>query len=270
MLELSSYFEHIQYEGPYRPAWEVLRDLHIKHTCAIPFENLSSFTGMPVVLDVDSIMQKFIGQRRGGYCYEHNLLFQRVLQELGFTVRGLAARVSLNQAVDAITHRSHMLLLVEAEGTAFIADTGFGGLTLTAPIRFVTDIVQDTPHGPYRLLRKGEAYYGLQARTNNEWRDLYSFDLSQQYQQDFEVFNWYVSTHPTSFFVSDLVAARPAPDGRHILHNSKYSFYGLDGRSENRELDSVDDIKQMLECKFHISTSDIPRRDASLGSILRG
>src|SRR3546814_19161499 len=85
---------------------------------------------------------------------------------MGFTVTGLAARVLMNAPGDVITRLSHMLLLVEVQGEPFIADTGFGGLTLTAPIRLVADIVQDTPHGPYRLLHRGETFL-LQAKAKN-------------------------------------------------------------------------------------------------------
>jgi len=33
-----------------------------------------------------------VSARRGGYCYEHNLLFRAVLDTLGFETTGLAAR----------------------------------------------------------------------------------------------------------------------------------------------------------------------------------
>src|SRR3546814_18482651 len=88
---------------------------------------------------------------------------------MGFTVTGLAARVLMNAPGDVITRLSHMLLLVEVQGEPFIADTGFGGLTLTAPIRLVADIVQDNPHGPYRLLPRGETFL-LQAKAKKNGR----------------------------------------------------------------------------------------------------
>lgn len=264
---ISSYMELIQYDGPRQPTWEVLHELHVKHTRSIPFESLSPFTGMAVNLDICSLVDKFTKQGRGGYCYEHNSLFQYVLQYIGFTVQGLAARVRLNVPENVITPRSHMLLLVKAEGEKFIADTGFGGLTLTAPIRFVTDIVQETPHGPYRLLHKGEEFC-LQTKAKNDWQDLYIFDLTPQYPQDYEVFNWYTSTHPTSIFVNELIAARPVPSGRHALLNRQYSFYHLDGRTEKRLLNSVSEIKELLKNEFRITTSQIPGLDARLSTML--
>jgi len=267
MTDITSYMELIQYGGQHQPTRDVLRELHIKHSRSIPFEGLSPFTGMPIDLSIDSLVDKFTKQRRGGYCYEHNLLFQYVLKSVGFTVHGLAARVRLNLPDDVVTPRSHMLLLVEAEGEKFIADTGFGGLSLTAPIRLVTDVVQDTPHGPYRLLQKGEEFC-LQTKVKAEWQELYTFDLMPHYQQDYEVFNWYTSTHPTSPFVNDLIAARAGRTGRHALHNRQYSFYHLDGGVEKRQLDSVGEIRDVLESKFRISTSEIPSLGARLLAML--
>lgn len=167
------------------------------------------------------------------------------------------------QPQDVVTPRSHMLLLVQAEGEKFIADTGFGRLTLTAPIRLVRGIVQDTQHGLYRLLYKGDVFC-LQTKTKYEWQDLYTFDLIRQYRQDYEVFNWYTSTHPASFFVNDLVAARPTQAGRHVLHNRQYSFYHLDGRVEKRLLNTVSEIKDLLHNEFRITTSGIPGLDSRL------
>src|SRR3546814_17085828 len=89
MTDISSYMGLIQYKGPRQPTREVLHELHVRHSRYIPFENLSPFTGMAVDLDIHSIMDKFARQRRGGYCYEHNALFQYILQNMGFTVTGL-------------------------------------------------------------------------------------------------------------------------------------------------------------------------------------
>ncbi|MGB6102355.1 MAG: arylamine N-acetyltransferase [Pusillimonas sp.] len=268
MTDIASYMDLIQYKGPRQPTQDVLRTLHVNHTHAIPFESLSPFTGMTVDLGIDALLDKFTQQRRGGYCYEHNSLFQHILRDIGFTVEGLAARVRMNAPDDVVTPRSHMLLLVEAEGEKFIADTGFGRLTLTAPIRFVPDSIQDTPHGPYRLQRQGDAFC-LQTQAKSAWQDLYIFDLTPHYPPDYEVFNWYTSSHPSSSFVNELIAALPAQTGRHVLHNRQYSFYYLDGRVERRQLGSVGEIKDVLEKQFRIATSNVPKLDARLSAMLQ-
>ncbi|AEC21849.1 arylamine N-acetyltransferase [Pusillimonas sp. T7-7] len=267
MTDIASYLELIQYQGPRQATQDVLRTLHIRHTQTISFESLSPFTGMTVDLDIDALMNKFTKQRRGGYCYEHNTLFQYVLRNMGFTVQGLAARVRMNVPDNVVTPRTHMLLLVEVGGEKFIADTGFGRLTLTAPIRLVPDTVQDTPHGPYRLQSKDDAFC-LQTKGKAEWQDLYDFNLMPHYREDYEVCNWYTSTHPSSSFVNELIAARPDQMGRHVLHNRQYSFYHLDGRVERKQLDSLSQIKSVLENEFRIATSEIPRLDVRLSEIL--
>src|SRR5690606_41853777 len=81
--DIASYLDLIQYDGLRQPTLAVLHELHVKHTRSIPFENLSPFTGMAVDLRIDALMNKFTKQKRGGYCYEHNSLFQYVLQEMG-------------------------------------------------------------------------------------------------------------------------------------------------------------------------------------------
>lgn len=263
MTNLDAYFERIGYDGDRIPSLDVLRKLHLLHTQSIPFENLSPLAGMEVKLDIPSLLDKFTRQGRGGYCYEHNLLFQHVLHALGFKTTGLAARVRLNVRDDIITPRSHMLLLVEINGEPYIADTGFGGMTLTAPMRLESGVEQATPHGPFRLLQDA-ATYKLEAKAGEGWKILYVFDLVEQFLPDYEVSNWYLSNHPQSHFVTGLIAALPAADGRHALYNNRYTFYGRDGRQEKKVLETAGELKDVLERLFRIRMAGLPDIDRKL------
>ncbi len=80
-----------------------------------------------------------------GYCFEQNTLLLTALRELGFEVSGLAARVVWSAPEDVIRPRSHMLLRILIDGEDHIADVGFGGQTLTGPLRLVTDVEQAAP-----------------------------------------------------------------------------------------------------------------------------
>ncbi|ARU27931.1 arylamine N-acetyltransferase [Cellvibrio sp. PSBB006] len=267
LKNIAAYLDQIQYGGVLTTTFDTLYQLHLRHTQSIPFENLSPFTGTQVHLDIPALLEKFTVAKRGGYCYEQNTVFQYVLEQIGFRTTGLAARVRLNMADDVITPRSHMLLLVEADGEQWIADTGFGGMTLTVPIRFAVDEIQNTPHGQYRLTRDRE-HYRLETRIKNEWTVLYVFDLTAHYAADYEVCNWYVSTHPGSQFVTSLVAARPEQAGRHVLHGTQYSFYPLVGEAEKKQLGSVSEIKGLLEGVFRIRTAEVVGLDARLGKLI--
>ena len=91
MLDLDSYFKRIGYSGSRSPTLETLRALQARHPLAIAFENLDTLSGRPVRLDVGSLERKLVQSRRGGYCFEQNLLFKHVLGALGFTATALAA-----------------------------------------------------------------------------------------------------------------------------------------------------------------------------------
>ncbi|HLT71425.1 MAG TPA: arylamine N-acetyltransferase, partial [Cyclobacteriaceae bacterium] len=131
---LDAYLKRIQYVGDRSPTLATLKSIHRLHPQHIPFENLNPLLRIPVKLDLASVVNKMISGRRGGYCFEHNLILKTMLEWLGFKVKGLGARVVWNQPADAITARGHMLLLIDLEGVRYIADVGFGGMTLTSPL----------------------------------------------------------------------------------------------------------------------------------------
>ncbi|PAU60426.1 arylamine N-acetyltransferase family protein [Pseudomonas indica] len=255
--DLAAYFDRIGYRGDPQPTLDTLRQLHVLHTEAIPFENLSPFLGEPVELDQPALEDKLIHRGRGGYCYEHNLLFSRMLQALGFEVAGLAARVRLNQPDHVQTPRTHMLLRVRLDEGDYLADVGFGGLTQTAPLKLVPDMEQATPHEPFRLLH-ADGLYTLQALVAGDWRTLYQFDLQEQQLPDYQLASWYLSHHPQSHFVTGLMLARTEPGLRHALHNNRYTLHHLGGASEKRELASVDELLDVLQTQFRIRLPEIP------------
>lgn len=252
MEYLDDYFGRIHYRGDRSPSLATLRSIHRLHPQHIPFENISPLLRIPVKLDLQSVASKMLSTRRGGYCFEQNLILKFALESLGFKVRGLAARVIWNAPVDAITARSHMLLLIEIDATLYIADVGFGAATLTGPLELKADIVQQTPHEPYRLVGMGDEYR-LEVSLRGEWKALYRFNLQEQFPIDYEVSNWYVSNNPESHFVTGLIAARVDDDCRHTLRNNEYSIHYLHGNTEKRPVTDVDDLEKLLAQVFHIA-----------------
>lgn len=72
-LDLTAYFDRINYRGAVEPTLEVLQGLMTAHTQTIPFENLDPVMGVPVDdLGPDALTDKLVHRRRGGFCYEHN------------------------------------------------------------------------------------------------------------------------------------------------------------------------------------------------------
>ena len=265
-FDLDAYFARIGYWGPRSPTFDTLEAIHACHPQAIPFENLNPLLRWPVRLDAASLQQKLVRDGRGGYCFEQNLLLNHALQALEFEVTGLAARVLWN-AEGAVRARTHMLLLVDLDGGPYVADVGFGGLTLTTPLRLATGIEQATPHEPFRLIEVGGAFV-IQAQFGGAWKSLYRFDLQEQLLPDYEVTNWYLSNHPDSQFVTGLIAARTQPDRRYALRNNELVVHHVTGGTERHVLTSVAGMRKALEDAFRLTLPVGPELDAALARLL--
>lgn len=266
-VDIDAYFERIGYVGSRSVSFDTLAAIHLQHATAIPFENLNPLLRWPVRLDAQSLEQKLVRDKRGGYCFEQNLLLSHVLRGLGFQITGLAARVLWNAPEGTVTPRGHMLLLVNIDGRRYAADVGFGGLTLTAPLRLEVDVEQSTPHEPFRLSAARDGFV-MQAKIGNTWRSLYQFDLQEQFLADYEVTNWYLSNHPSSHFVTGLIAARPDRVRRYALRGSELAVHHLDGGTERRMLTTADGLRGALESTFGLTLPDGPELNEALERVI--
>jgi N-hydroxyarylamine O-acetyltransferase len=256
--ELSAYFARIGYSGPPDATLPILHGIVTGHAAAIPFENLDVLLGRGVRLDIGSILDKLVQRGRGGYCFEQNALLLHVLQALGFDVTGLAARVLWNRPEGDPTARTHMLLRVVLPEGDFLADVGFGGLTLTCPLRLDVGPEQPTPHEPHRLVAAGDEIE-LHARLDSRWVPLYRFSLLPQLPTDYEMANWFTSTCPNTLFTANLMCARPEPDRRYALLNRNFTVRHRDGRVERHTLADSAKLHEVLTRDFGVK---VPRADA--------
>jgi N-hydroxyarylamine O-acetyltransferase len=267
-FDIKGYFSRIGYKGILDPTFETLKDIHRQHAQSIPFENLNPFLRIPVDLNIHSLYKKLVLDGRGGYCFEHNLLLMEVLRDIGFTVRGLAARVLWNTPEGVVTPRGHMLLLVTIGDKHFVADVGFGGLTLTAPLLLEVDSIQQTPHELFKLTRSGDDYF-MHAKVQGIWKKVYSFSLQENFLQDYEVASWYLSNNPTSHFITGLIAALPFEHGRHVLRNADFATHYLNGGHERRTMDSVAELRSTLQDVFGIVLPPVSHLDEYLERVVR-
>lgn len=261
-FDLDAYLSRIGYDGDRTPTRPALDAIAAHHTRTIPFENLDPFLGTPNRLDLASLQAKLVDGGRGGYCFEHGLLLRAALLDLGFTVTALAARVLWGSDIDAITGRTHMLLLVDLGDERRVIDTGFGGMTLTGTLRLEQDTVQPTPLEPFRLVDL-DGDWAMQARVEDEWRTTYRFDLHPQHPIDYEPTNWYLSTWPQSRFVTGLMAARATPDRRFALAGRRLTVHHADGATERRVIADAGEFREVLERDLLIDTSGLSGLDAA-------
>jgi arylamine N-acetyltransferase len=277
MADLTGYLSRIDYTGPVEPSLNTLQALVSAHVEHIPFENLDPLMGIPVVdLDVDALTDKMVRHRRGGYCYEHNGLFGYVLAELGFEVERLTGRVVWMNPVwldGPPPAETHHVLAVQIPGTEdrYLVDVGFGGQTLTSPIRLLADEIQQTRHEPYRLRRYGNGPadgYVLEALVRDGWQSLYTFTDQPRPMIDLRVGSWYVSTYPKSIFVAGLSACHITPDARWNLRGRNLAVHHQDGRSERTRFDNASQVLDLLINRFGIDVGGIGDVHARITEVL--
>lgn len=261
--DLSRYFERVAYAGPTAPSLTHLNALILAHVSAIPFENLDVLLGQSISLDPARIQDKLVTRRRGGYCFEQNGYFLHVLRALGYSVTPLSARVRLGRTRADTPPRTHMLLRVELPEGPWLVDVGIGGLSPTSALRLALDERQDTPHEPRRLTSEGEwqalslrapdAKLYHQVLLDDTWQDVYEFTLEPMPDIDRELGNYYTSTHPASVFRTWLMAARATPTGRITLNNRRLTRRTTGGASEAHDLQSPDELLDVLARDFGIT-----------------
>ncbi|WP_419321450.1 arylamine N-acetyltransferase family protein [Caulobacter sp. ErkDOM-E] len=249
-VDLDAYFARIGYEGPREPTLAVLRAITRKHPDAIPFENLDVLLGRGISIDPATIDAKLIAAGRGGYCYEQNGLLKRVLTAVGFNVEGLMARVLWMAPVGAPPRpRSHMVLGVAIDGETWLADAGFGGCVLTAPLRLFSDEVQDSPNGQLRIVDAGHdgvAERQVQANLSGNWAPLYQVAKGAWADVDYEQVNYFTYTHPSSHFTWSMTVGRTTPTARYALKNNRLTHRDATGALvEQRDL-TVDELEATL------------------------
>jgi N-hydroxyarylamine O-acetyltransferase len=245
-LDLDAYLSRIGYGGQRTPTAAVLEEMHLAHATHIPFENLDIQLGRPIRLDLESLQAKLVHGRRGGYCFEQNALFAAALEQIGFRVTRLAARVRFGAA--RLLPRTHMLLRVEAEEQAWLADVGFGGEGLLKPLPLQAGQPAQQFARPYRLQDEAGLWV-LQALHGGKWVDYYAFTLEAQLPVDYEPANWFTSTHPDSIFVRSLTAQRPTPEERYVLRQREFSVIRGDD-TQTRTLSDDDELLRVLAHTF--------------------
>lgn len=208
---LDDYLARIGYSGPLRATPETLEGVQRAQLATVPFENFDVLLGRPVSLEPAALIAKILHGRRGGYCFELNGLLLEALRAIGFDARPLLARVHLSGTPSG---RSHELLLVTIAQRPWIADAGFGGPALRAPMPLALGEIHEQDGQAYRLVDAGELGAMLQMRVEDGWRDLYSFDLGRVWPADIELGHHFTSTHPSSFFTFSRVAALHTSRGR--------------------------------------------------------
>ncbi len=225
-----------------------LRILQRSHLLAVPFENLDIYWKRPITIDTAKFYDKIVGERRGGFCYELNGLFNELLLSLGFKTRLISAHV-FNGTVHG-PEFDHAAIFVTIGDDEYLADVGFGDFT-AEPLRFVLDEDQQDDGGTFVIRRFENEYLEVAKRDSGEWKSQYIFkDISRNLSEFTEMCD-FQQYSPESHFTKGKLCSLMTKDGRKTLTDKSF-IQTLNGEKTEQPIDSDDKFAELLQQEFGI------------------
>ena len=197
-----AYLERIGLDGgmlDQEPSLELLDRLVFAHVCTVPFDSrwVCTFKRAPS-LALDDLFRKIVVERGGGYCFELNKLFEKLLLALGFKARPCLARAVCGRTEPVpIDHRAELVLL---DGVWHYADVGFGGPACARAVPLVDGAhISDDLHD-FELARVDETWWRLERVVGvGALRCEMEVCTATAYDRDFESLNVAQSLPGTEF-----------------------------------------------------------------------
>jgi N-hydroxyarylamine O-acetyltransferase len=248
--DVDAYLARIGAARPGQPDAESLRDLQLRHLRTVPFENLSIHRGEPIELAEQALVEKVVGRRRGGFCYELNGAFAALLSALGYRVTLLAAR-AFGPGGEVGPLFDHLALRVDL-AEPWLVDVGFGRFT-HHPLRYDLRTDQTDPGGTFRITETAAGDIDVARDGAPEYR----LETRPRTLRDFEPTCWWHQTSPKSHFTRSLVCSRLTETGR-ITLTGRTLIETTGGERDERELAGDAEVLAAYREHFGIELDQVP------------
>lgn len=243
------YLERIGVDGVVSPDAESLRLLQRQHLLSVPFENLDIHWKRPITLDTERFYEKIVGERRGGFCYELNGLFNELLREIGFRTRLVSAKVF--NGTDFGREFDHAAMIVTVGEIEYLADVGFGEFS-AEPLRLLPDIEQQDREGIFSFQRAEPGSLVAAKKRDGQWMPEYKFSLLGRDLSEFAEMCDFQQYSPESHFTKGKLCSLMTERGRKTLTDAKYIVTTGGERSET-EVGTEVEFYRVLEMEFGIT-----------------
>lgn len=183
--QIQKYLERIGLPQGVELTREGLDRLQFAHQCTVPFETLDmQGCTEPPCLDMDYLFRKVVEEKRGGYCFQLNKLFEALLKAVGFeaypvlcrSVRGREGRMPIN----------HRGIMVALDGEYLFVDVGFGGPLPAGSLVLEADVEQII-RGEVFIMRQIDACWWAVDRVTRAKADFFDDAVAERRQTEVEV-----------------------------------------------------------------------------------
>lgn len=229
------------------------------HCRTVPFENLAivgdphdAVDGDGVTLSLPDLYEKIVDERRGGFCFELNGLFQWLLTELGYDADRCAARIGGDEATLGRPPANHHTVVVTLD-REYLVDVGTGCPQVRTPVPLDGSVVEDPvgiewrvdpaelPLSDYALFRRDPGSdWELRYRFQREPRDLSFFAATCEF----------LANEPDGTFTSGPIVQRSTPEG--YLRMDAETLTRVAGGQDREEAVAPDEWADVLAREFGI------------------
>lgn len=229
------------------PDEELLSALQYAHVTEVPYENLDILDNIPLKLDEDSLYKKIVENHRGGYCFEVNALFDKLLVALGYNTVSCFARYLRGE--DKIPMRRHRIIIADSENLdgRYFVDTGIGERAPRLPLKLQEGIVQEQYGEIYRFEKDDFLGWVLWDCHKGKWNRFMSFTEESQLEVDYETTSFYCEKHANSPFNKGNMLSIKTENGRKTISDCEFRIFEGDNVSVQTICDDIQLNKILVE-----------------------
>ncbi len=254
-MNIDKYIERINFQSEIKISYDCLKELHKCHVMSIPFEAIDVQLKRRINLHAENIYQKVIANKRGGYCYELNLLFHELLSKIGFENYIISAKIFDNGNFGP--EFDHMAIVVKLD-RLYLVDVGFGDLFIE-PLQIESELIQVDKFKKYKIKKNESNDYILTESLleSNDFRIKYKFNILPRTLNDFNQQNDWKQTSGESYFVKNRICTIPIENGRRTIFNNIYKVKDK-GHIEEQKIESENKLIEILQNDFNIKIENTP------------
>ncbi len=249
-MNTDAYLNRIGYVGSQEPTLATLKALQRAHLLHVPFENLDIHRQQEIHIDVKQSYDKIVRQKRGGFCFEVNGLFNELLQNLGFSTHFITCSVFSQPKQRYTPYFGHVAIIAHLEED-WLVDVGFG-TNFSEPLRLNTEDYQLRDSTYYQLVKLNKVETLLHRTTDRqEHIKMYKFKPEPQPLTRFTEMCHYHQTSPESLFTKGKLCSLLTPNGR-ITLTDKAFIETVSGKKTETSIESTQEFDQKLREYFGI------------------
>ncbi len=250
--ELNKYLSRIKFNGIPKTDLETLTQLQRLHMLNVPFENLDIHK-RPITINIKNFYDKIVNNKRGGFCYELNGLFNELLTAIGFKTFLISARV-FDSPDEYSEEFDHLVIIVTIDEEKWLTDVGFGEFAF-APLKIVTGEEQKDERGIFRINKYNDKYFVVQKKISSDWNNEYLFSMKPRNLIEFADRCNYHQTSSDSHFTQKKFCSIPTEIERITLTDKSLKITNSN-KVEEVEIKDKAHFNELLKKYFDVELND--------------